>query len=1753
MSCACVSVGPVLVGLGGKYWPLGLRSQGGVVAPLGIRKLLRLIAGCSEHPLLSRVLRRTAGDTCLLCLLADRRSGQISSSGDLLLGASYGGSNPFSGYIDDARVYDSALTEAQLANLLAGATGIQESVPETLSGSHNRLKFDGRYQYTYDQQGNRSTRIDHQTGEIVQYSWDVRNRLTSVTTLAPTEQFLLRRELTASESFGEGIVDGSGHVQAQGFLNSQSSWVSDAPPVTDLAAGNSLDGGAALAGTEDPLLLGNGDFSMAMWFKPQGTTQQLAKLNDPVGGSHPGYLLVYDNTGASPELQFTVHDGTSSVALTATVANLTGAWHHVAATRDQNGNIALYLDGTLLQTSGSMAPQISNVEGSGLVYQENNATTALSSTLTLADGDDTNLQSATISLSSGYIQGEDVLEVIGTLPTGISTTGFDAGTGVISLSGAATVAAYQQALRQIGYRNTSDHPATTQRMVSWTVNDGTADSNTPSRGISITRLNDTPIAVALSDTSLTKNQPAGTAVGTLSTTDPDLSDSHTYSIISDPDSAFQLVGDQLQTSTVLDFSGQSSYSVTIRTTDSGSATYDQVLTITEDLSPVIIEVTLSQAISSSVQDDLDDYQDHLDAGMSDTAFTLSSLGLTLIGYTAFVTELHYGEFVGTYENVIVGNHQNETLYGTADDDLIFGRDGSDTLYGYGGNDIFIGGNGKDIQYGGTGDDVFLVTGGDSGHDQYDPGSSDGFDQVIAVDAGTTIRVDGYDDTVERFQGHSSGDTIIRDNYRGHTLDFSQTELVDIAEVHAFNGGDTVIASDLSPGFYRGGEQGDTLIAGDQDVTWLFSGSDNGYDTFQRSGTGTITVVAETAGTIIGIKDYNNEVDVFLGHSSGDTIIRDNHQAHTLDFSQTELVEIAEVHAFDGGDTVVASNLSAGFYRGGEHGDTLISGDQDVTWLYSGSDNGYDTFQRNGSGRVTVVAETAGTVIGVEGYDNEVDLFVGHSSGDTIIKDQFAAHTLDFTQTAVVDITQVVTGSGDTLIAFDTNQAPMLTIPGNQTVASGGSLALPGISIEDLDAPTQEVAMTLSVTSGSLTLADTTGLTFTSGGAGQSSMTFTGTLVDVNAALAGLSYTSNLGSTGTDTLSVTVDDQGNTGTGGAKTDSDSLSITITTSSQTPPVYSVESLEFGTDGGTGVIADVRLYNQVLSQSQITALQTSAAPLYEISQTVEYIYDLANRRIGKEVDQDGDGMVDHRERYVWDVVSPDGKGNVVLDFVDEDLDGEAEGSELSRRYLWGNMVDQLFAQENVDDLVSAAAADVDWMLTDNLGTIRDVVRYDEVSGTTSVAEHFTFGAFGDLTSGDASITRYLFTGQEYDADLGLYYYDQRWYDAGTGQFLSPDPVEDDRNNTYRYVGNNPTNAVDPSGLHPPDKVWVQSDDNGVPSVYHQDGADYVTTFFTIGLNQTVSLPEPTKVGVFRRDGRVELPSGRITTYNAIYKHGMGWGTNWDTFQTDKRYTWVEDFSADDVAGFRGALVFRQMEMERATGKIDQNALTKSIDEFMEGTSQMTDRARDVVWFYALSGGDLATARWLARAPVGRVATFRAAGKVGDGLVASTQGTRAVKYSYHLPVSSANDAITLASKWLKKLDGEDIPDYVNIVFRPPSYFKNPDINATWSATSTLYQGSTKKVRWSEFLKQGKIEIVVNRRVLRSPAATVGAIRHELYEIKIVKELMENQPVTEGELYDMLWTHVHPASGGYIHRAALQLEVDAAEAVGLGVQQIFP
>jgi len=66
-------------------------------------------------------------------------------------------------------------------------------------------------------------------------------------------------------------------------------------------------------------------------------------------------------------------------------------------------------------------------------------------------------------------------------------------------------------------------------------------------------------------------------------------------------------------------------------------------------------------------------------------------------------------------------------------------------------------------------------------------------------------------------------------------------------------------------------------------------------------------------------------------------------------------------------------------------------------------------------------------------------------------------------------------------------------------------------------------------------------------------------------------------------------------------------------------------------------------------------------------------------------------------------------------------------------------------------------------------------------------------------AFVDRYLYTGREYDEVVDLYYYRARWYDPGTGRFVSQDPIgfQAGDANLYRYVGNNPVGWSDPYGL--------------------------------------------------------------------------------------------------------------------------------------------------------------------------------------------------------------------------------------------------------------------------------------------------------------------------------------------------------------------
>ena len=101
--------------------------------------------------------------------------------------------------------------------------------------------------------------------------------------------------------------------------------------------------------------------------------------------------------------------------------------------------------------------------------------------------------------------------------------------------------------------------------------------------VNVTNVNETPTDISLSNNTVAENAGANATVGTLSSTDPDAGNTFTYTLVAGTGStgngAFNISGSTLRATSSLDFEGQSSYSVRIRTTDQGGLFFEKVFTI----------------------------------------------------------------------------------------------------------------------------------------------------------------------------------------------------------------------------------------------------------------------------------------------------------------------------------------------------------------------------------------------------------------------------------------------------------------------------------------------------------------------------------------------------------------------------------------------------------------------------------------------------------------------------------------------------------------------------------------------------------------------------------------------------------------------------------------------------------------------------------------------------------------------------------------------------------------------------------------------------------------------------------------------------------------------------------------------------------------------------------------------------------------------------------------------------------------------
>jgi RHS repeat-associated protein len=167
------------------------------------------------------------------------------------------------------------------------------------------------------------------------------------------------------------------------------------------------------------------------------------------------------------------------------------------------------------------------------------------------------------------------------------------------------------------------------------------------------------------------------------------------------------------------------------------------------------------------------------------------------------------------------------------------------------------------------------------------------------------------------------------------------------------------------------------------------------------------------------------------------------------------------------------------------------------------------------------------------------------------------------------------------------------------------------------------------------------------------------------------------------------------------------------------------------------------------------------------------------------------------------------------------ELNGSTLAATLLTGLKPDQLLGRSTPGGTVT--------YLTDRLGS---TVALADASGTPTTS--YTYDPFGASSStGATSSNPYQFTGRENDG-TGLQYNRARYYSPAYARFMSEDPLGIDGGdiNHYAYVGGDPVDTLDPSGLS------IFSDVSNFVSDTANDAADLAESAFSTAVGVTESI---------------------------------------------------------------------------------------------------------------------------------------------------------------------------------------------------------------------------------------------------------------------------------------------------------------------------
>ncbi len=207
------------------------------------------------------------------------------------------------------------------------------------------------------------------------------------------------------------------------------------------------------------------------------------------------------------------------------------------------------------------------------------------------------------------------------------------------------------------------------------------------------------------------------------------------------------------------------------------------------------------------------------------------------------------------------------------------------------------------------------------------------------------------------------------------------------------------------------------------------------------------------------------------------------------------------------------------------------------------------------------------------------------------------------------------------------------------------------------------------------------------------------------------------------------------------------------------------------------------------------------------IAYTYDGDGNRVSKTV---GGVMT----RYLVDTHNHTGYAQVVE---------ELQGSAVTRQYTYGH--DHISQRQMISGAWTSS-----YYGYDGHGSVRYLT-----NEAGAVTDTYTYDAFGTLISQAGNTpNEYLYAGERFDSETGMYYLRARYMQPSTGRFWTKDsyegsPFDPASLHKYLYAGADPTNKIDPSG-----NFFMSSGEFGIASSIHST----LSAISTISLRAMVSI---------------------------------------------------------------------------------------------------------------------------------------------------------------------------------------------------------------------------------------------------------------------------------------------------------------------------